>query len=324
MKKNLYSGQRRKVVVVGAGSVGATYCYSLAQSGLADDIVLLDKNDDLAQGQVLDLVHGQTFFPSVSIRTGSQADYSDATLVVITAGAAQKPGETRLQLLQKNARIVGDIAADVAVQKCQGIILIVSNPVDVLTYVALKRSGWERGRVFGSGTVLDSARFRHLLGTHCGVDVHNVHAYILGEHGDSEFAAWSMTNVAGISIEKYCPFCGKCSDWMEERKRIEKDVRDSAYQIINYKGATQFAVGLAIVRITAAILRGQNSVLSVSTLVNGEFGISDVCLSVPCIVSEKGISKIIKSPLPENEIASLTASAEVLIKAIRQSGILKG
>jgi len=324
MKKNLYSGQRRKVVVVGAGSVGATYCYSLAQSGLADDIVLLDKNDDLAQGQVLDLVHGQTFFPSVSIRTGSQADYSDATLVVITAGAAQKPGETRLQLLQKNARIVGDIAADVAVQKCQGIILIVSNPVDVLTYVALKRSGWERGRVFGSGTVLDSARFRHLLGTHCGVDVHNVHAYILGEHGDSEFAAWSMTNVAGISIEKYCPFCGKCSDWMEERKRIEKDVRDSAYQIINYKGATQFAVGLAIVRITAAILRGQNSVLSVSTLVNGEFGISEVCLSVPCIVSEKGISKIIKSPLPENEIASLTASAEVLIKAIRQSGILKG
>lgn len=324
MKEKINSGQRRKVVVVGAGSVGATYCYSLAQSGLADDIVLLDKNDDLAQGQVLDLVHGQTFFPSVSIRTGSQADYSDATLVVITAGAAQKPGETRLQLLQKNARIVGDIAADVAVQKCQGIILIVSNPVDVLTYVALKRSGWERGRVFGSGTVLDSARFRHLLGTHCGVDVHNVHAYILGEHGDSEFAAWSMTNVAGISIEKYCPFCGKCSDWMEERKRIEKDVRDSAYQIINYKGATQFAVGLAIVRITAAILRGQNSVLSVSTLVNGEFGISDVCLSVPCIVSEKGISKIIKSPLPENEIASLTASAEVLIKAIRQSGILKG
>ena len=214
MKKNLYSGQRRKVVVVGAGSVGATYCYSLAQSGLADDIVLLDKNDDLAQGQVLDLVHGQTFFPSVSIRTGSQADYSDATLVVITAGAAQKPGETRLQLLQKNARIVGDIAADVAVQKCQGIILIVSNPVDVLTYVALKRSGWERGRVFGSGTVLDSASFRHLLGTHCGVDVHNVNAYIIGEHGDSEFAAWSMTNVAGISIEKYCPFCGKCSDWM--------------------------------------------------------------------------------------------------------------
>ena len=324
MKKNLYSGQRRKVVVVGAGSVGATYCYSLAQSGLADDIVLLDKNDDLAQGQVLDLVHGQIFFPSVSIRTGSQADYSDATLVVITAGAAQKPGETRLQLLQKNARIVGDIAADVAAQKCQGIILIVSNPVDVLTYVALKRSGWERGRVFGSGTVLDSARFRHLLGTHCGVDVHNVHAYILGEHGDSEFAAWSMTNVAGISIEQYCPFCGKCSDWMEERKRIEKEVRDSAYQIINYKGATQFAVGLAIVRITAAILRGQNSVLSVSTLVNGEFGISDVCLSVPCIVSEKGISKIIKSPLPENEIASLTASAEVLRKAIRQPGILKG
>src|SRR5450759_255057 len=324
MKKNIYSIQSRKVVVVGAGAVGATYCYALAQSGLADEIVLTDRNEDLMKGQVLDLVHGQPFFPTVVIRSGTINDCTDAQVVVITAGATQKPGETRLQLIKKNAEITGSIAEDIAKSKCKGVMVIVSNPVDVLTYVALKRSGWEKGRVIGSGTVLDSSRFRHLLSKHCEVDVHNVHAYILGEHGDSEFAAWSMTNVAGISIEKYCPFCGKCSDWMEERKRIEKEVRDSAYQIINYKGATQFAVGLAIVRITAAILRGQNSVLSVSTLVNGEFGISDVCLSVPCIVSEKGISKIIKSPLPENEIASLTASAEVLRKAIRQPGILKG
>ena len=321
MKNKIFSDQRRKVVVVGAGAVGATYCYSLAQSGLADDIVLIDKNDDLVQGQVLDLVHGQPFFPTVSIRVGKPADYSDASLVVITAGIGQKPGETRLELLKKNARIVGDIAAEVADQKCQGVLLIVSNPVDVMTYVALKRTGWNYGRVFGSGTILDSARLRHLLSNHCGVDIHSVHAYVLGEHGDSEFAAWSMTNIAGIPIDDYCRNCGNCANWRSIQESIEKEVRDSAYQIINYKGATNFAVGLAIVRITGAILRGQRSVLSVSSLVNGEFGIDDVCLSVPCIVSGKGVVKIIKSPLPENEVTALKSSAKILKDAIREAGI---
>jgi L-lactate dehydrogenase len=316
MKKNEFSEQRRKVVVVGAGSVGATYCYALAQSGLADEIVLLDRNEDLARGQVLDLVHGQPFFPTVIIRSGSDADYADAQVVVITAGAAQRPGETRLQLLRKNVDIVGGIAEDISRCKCKGVMLIVSNPVDVLTYVALKRSGWDRGRVIGSGTVLDSARFRYLLSYKCGVDVHNVHAYILGEHGDSEFAAWSMTNVAGININEYCPVCSKCSDWKKQRQLIEQQVRESAYHIINYKGSTQFAVGLALVRITGAVLRSQNSVLTISTLVDGEFGIKDVCLSVPCVVSDGGVIKIIGSPLPSQELASLSHSASVLRKAI--------
>jgi L-lactate dehydrogenase len=194
--------------------------------------------------------------------------------------------------------------------------LVVTNPVDVLTYVALKRSGWEKGRVIGSGTVLDSSRFRHLLSKHCAVDVHNVHAYILGEHGDSEFAAWSMTNVAGINIDEYCPVCGKCSDWKKQRQLIEQQVRDSAYHIINYKGSTQFAVGLALVRITAAILRSQNSILSVSTLVESDFGIKDVCLSVPCVVSDSGVTRIIESPLTSKELASLSNSASILRKAI--------
>jgi len=308
--------QRRKVVIVGAGSVGATYCYSLAQSGLADEIVLIDKNEDLARGQVLDLVHGQPFFPTVNIRAGSSADYADSQVVVITAGAAQQPGETRLQLLKKNARIVGSIAGEIASQKCRGVMLVVSNPVDVLTYVALKRSDWERGRVIGSGTVLDSARFRHLLSKCCGIDVHNVHAYILGEHGDSEFAAWSMTHVAGINIDEYCPICRKCSDWKKQRRLVEQQVRDSAYHIINYKGSTHYAVGLALVRITGAILRGENSVLTVSTLIDGEFGISDVCLSVPCIVSDKGVNRIIESPLKKEEILALLGSADILKEAI--------
>lgn len=309
--------KRRKVVVVGAGSVGATYCYALAQSGLADEIVLIDRNNDLLKGQVLDLVHGQPFFPTVDIRAGVPDDYKDAKLVVITAGAAQKPGETRLQLLLKNSEIVGSIAEDIAANHCEGVMLIVSNPVDILTYVALKRSGWDRSRVIGSGTVLDSARFRHLLGDHCGVDVHNVHAYMLGEHGDSEFAAWSMTHVAGISIDEYCPACGKCSDWENKRQLIEQQVRDSAYHIINYKGSTHYAVGLALVKISEAILRGQSSVLSVSVLLEGEFGLNDVCLSVPCIVSDKGINKIIKSPLTKTEIEALAHSAAILKQSIK-------
>jgi L-lactate dehydrogenase len=316
MKKLIYSMPQRKVVVIGAGSVGATYSYALAQSGLADEIVLTDKNEDLMKGQVLDLAHGQTFFPTVGIRSGTIEECADAQVVVIAAGAAQKPGETRLQLIKKNAKITGSIAEEVAKSDCKGVMLVVTNPVDVLTYVALKRSGWEKGRVIGSGTVLDSSRFRHLLSKHCAVDVHNVHAYILGEHGDSEFAAWSMTNVAGINIDEYCPVCGKCSDWKKQRQLIEQQVRDSAYHIINYKGSTQFAVGLALVRITAAILRSQNSILSVSTLVESDFGINDVCLSVPCVVSDSGVTRIIESPLTSKELASLSNSASILRKAI--------
>lgn len=313
---NEYPFHRLKVVIVGAGAVGATYCYALAQSGLANEIVLYDRNEDLMKGQVLDLVHGQTFFPTVIIRSGTPEDYADAHVIVITAGSAQKPGETRLELLKKNAAITGNIAEDISKHGSNGVMLIVSNPVDVLTYVALKRSGWDRSRVMGSGTVLDSSRFRHLLGIHCGVDVHNVHAYILGEHGDSEFAAWSMTNVAGMKINEFCPICHECVDWEKQRELIEKEVRESAYHIINYKGSTQYAVGLALVKITGAILRNQDSVLTVSTYLDGEFGIKDVCLSVPCIVSDRGIAKLIESPLTVLERELLARSAGILKEAI--------
>lgn len=316
MKREEKAELRRKVVVVGAGGVGATYCYALAQSGLANEIILYDVNEDLMQGQVLDLVHGQPFFPTVVLRTGSPKDYSDAQLVVIAAGSAQKPGETRLQLLKKNAEITGKVAEQVAASGCTGVILVVSNPVDVLTHIAIKRSGWDRSRVIGSGTVLDSSRFRYLLSQHCNVDVHNVHAYILGEHGDSEFAAWSMTHVAGMKIEDFCPFCQGCDNWENKQEQIERQVRESAYHIINYKGSTQYAVGLALVRITGAILRNQHSVLTVSTMLNGEYGLNDVCLSVPCVVSDKGIARLIEHPLSENERALLMKSAGVLMDSI--------
>ncbi len=311
---------RRKVVIVGAGNVGAAFCYALAQSGAADEIVLVDANEALAKGQALDLAHGQPFFPAVSIRAGGAADYADAGVIVITAGAAQKPGETRLQLLQKNAAILSSVVGEIVAQESEAVLLVVSNPVDVLTRVAIERSGWPRGRVFGSGTVLDSARFRYLLSQHCGVDVHNVHAYMLGEHGDSEFAAWSMTHVAGMPMEQYCPMCRGCSDWEAEKRRVEQAVRDSAYHIIGYKGSTCFGVGMALVRIVKAILRGENSVLTVSTLLEGEFGLTGVCLSVPCVVGREGVRRIVESRLSSEEQAALHASAGVLKQALEQIG----
>jgi L-lactate dehydrogenase len=274
----------RKVVVVGAGAVGSTFAYALAQKGLAEQICLIDANPDFAEGQALDLAHGLPFYPSVQIRTGDRSEYSDAQVIVITAGTKQTPGESRLNLLQRNAAIIEDIVDEIIAQKSQAVLIVASNPVDILTQVALKRSGWIKNRVIGSGTVLDSARFRYLISQHCNVDVSNVHAYILGEHGDSEVAAWSMTHVAGIPIDNYCPQCGNCRDWHGERDRIVREVKDSAYHIINYKGSTYFGIGMALTRIVGTILQDQNSVLTVSTYLEGDYGLHNVCLSIPCVI----------------------------------------
>jgi L-lactate dehydrogenase len=314
------SAGSRKVVVVGAGAVGATFCYALALSGLSDEIAIIDQNHDLARGQALDLSDGQPFFPPVHIYPGTPDDYADAGVILMTAGAKQGPGETRLQLVRKNAGIVANITGEIVKAGSTAVLLVVSNPVDILTHVAVRKTGWERGRVLGSGTVLDSARFRSILSQHCNIDAHNVHGYILGEHGDSEFVAWSMTHVAGMQIDHYCPVCGKCRDWREERGRIERQVRDSAYHIIDYKGATNFAVGLALVRIVGSILRGQRSVLTVSTLLDGEYGLSDVCLSLPCIVSDQGVEQVVKADLTPQELECLSASASVLKRAFADIG----
>ncbi|HRR28015.1 MAG TPA: L-lactate dehydrogenase, partial [Victivallales bacterium] len=290
----------------------------LAKSGLAEEIVLIDKNHELALGQALDLAHGLPFFPAVKIKAGNSSDYSDSSLIVITAGVAQKPGETRLQLLEKNAAIVQDIIKEIELQNSKAVIVMVTNPVDIMTYVATKNSKLPKTQIIGSGTVLDSARLRYFLSSHCSVDVHNVHAYVLGEHGDSEFAAWSMTHVAGMPMSQYCPLCRSCADWQVERKKIEKQVRDSAYHIIGYKGATYYGISMALVRISSAILRGEKSVLTVSTFLNGEYGLKDVCLSVPCIVSNKGVSRIIENKLTDEEIGLLTNSANILKKSLSQ------
>ncbi|HTX90464.1 MAG TPA: L-lactate dehydrogenase [Anaerolineales bacterium] len=307
----------RKVVIIGAGAVGSTFAFALAQKGLADEINLIDANRDLAEGQVLDLAHGLPYYPPVQIRVGQKGDYADAQVIVITAGVKQSPGESRLALIQKNAKIIEAVVDEIVSQKSQAVIVVASNPVDVLTYVALKRSGWPKGRVIGSGTVLDSARFRYLISQHCGVDVSNVHAYFLGEHGDSELPAWSMTHIAGVAIDDYCPLCNQCDNWSLERERIVKTVRESAYHIINYKGATYFAIGMALVRIVGTILQDQRSVLPVSTLLEGEYGLKDVCLSIPCVVGQGGVREVVQAPLSSKEQTALGASASIL------QGVLK-
>jgi L-lactate dehydrogenase len=305
----------RKVVIVGAGAVGSTFAYALAQSGIADEIVLTDKDQNLAQGQVLDLAHGLPFYPNVQINVGDSQDYQDAHVIVITAGSKQRPGDTRLVLLQRNARIIEEIMDEITAQDSRAVVIVVSNPVDVLTYVAQQRVNWPRSRVMGSGTVLDSARLRYLLSQRFSVDVHNVHAYILGEHGDSEFAAWSMSHIAGMRFEDFCETCGDPIDWQEERRKIVEAVRTSAYHIIDYKGATYFAVGQALVRIVSAIVRNEKSVLTVSTKLDGEFGLRDVCLGVPAIIGQAGVERVLDLELPPVERVALEHSASILKEA---------
>ena len=306
----------RKVVVVGAGQVGSTICFALMISGIASTIVLIDQDSGLSEGHVMDLNHGLSFVQPARIFAGSYSDCKGADIVVVTAGAAQKAGETRLDLVRKNTDIFKDIIPKIAAHEPETL-LIISNPVDILTYVALKVSGYPMNRVIGSGTTLDTARFRFLLSRHCRVDPHNVHAYIIGEHGDSEVPVWSQANIAGLPLKEDCPACERnCS--AKERDDIFGQVKNAAYEIINRKGYTNFAIALAVVRIVTSILRDENSVHTVSTLINNYYGISDVCLSIPTILNMHGIAKHINIDLDEEESCKLQASAEALKGIIGQ------
>jgi L-lactate dehydrogenase len=305
----------KKVVVVGAGSVGTAYIYALLPSGVAEEIVLVDLDAKRAEGEVMDLSHGLPFIPPVSIKHGDYSDCTGADLIVVTAGAKQAPGQSRLELIKKNASIVKTICKEISKYDCPGVLVMVTNPVDPLTYVALKELGWPRERVIGSGTVLDSARFKYLLSSHCKVDARNVHAYILGEHGDSEVPAWSMTHIAGVQLEEYCRICKMC-DYKKHHREIADEVRNSAYHIIDYKGSTFYGIGLSLVRISQTILRDEHSILTVSSLLEGEYGIDDVCLSIPCVVDSGGISKVIDVELTKEESEGLNASAQEIRKVL--------
>ena len=311
----------RKVVIVGAGAVGSGFAFALAQSGIAEEIVMVDVNADLAKGQALDLAHGAPFYRPVNIHADVAPDaYRHAAIVVVTAGKAQAgPEQSRLELMQINAKIVTSIVVAVQAVNPDAIVLIATNPVDILTHVARLRTNWPRGRILGSGTVLDSARFRWLLAEHCGISPQNIHASILGEHGDSEFAAWSLVHVGGLPMDDYCSVCRKC-DFIHRRPQILEQVRRSAYHIIGYKGSTSFGVAMALTQIVRAILRNERRVMTVSAPLEGEYGLHDVTLGIPCVVGAGGIEDIIEARLTPEEMQELAHSAQILKENVAQLG----
>ena len=317
---NVMNAKTGKVVIVGAGAVGSTFAYALQIRGVVGEIVLLDMDKKLAQGQAMDLNHGVFFTEPVNIHAGDYEDCAGADIVVICAGAKQEPGQSRMELVATNVEICKQIVEKIVEHTTESILLVVANPVDVLTYAALRFSKLPKQQVIGSGTVLDSARFRYLLSRHCLLDSRNVHAYVLGEHGDSEVPAWSIATHGGMNVLDCCKTCSRgCSQ--TDHAEISKQVRESAYHIIEAKGATNFAVGLALVRIATAIIRNENSVLTVSTLLNGQYGISDVCLSVSVILNSDGVGRYICPELSADELAQLKTSADAIKNVQQQVGL---
>jgi len=304
-----------RVAIVGTGNVGATFAYALLLSGLAAEIVLIDVNRARAEGEAMDLNHALPFTHPTRVWAGDYSDCAGAVVTVLTAGAAQNPGETRLDLVKKNAAIWSQIVPQAVKPNPGGILLIATNPVDVLTYAAWKLSGLPSERVIGSGTILDTARFRYLLSQHFRVDARSVHAYIIGEHGDSEVPVWSSANIAGMRLAQF----SQSQQMLHDPKAMEEiflQTRDAAYRIIERKGATYYAVAAGLMRITQAILRNQRTVLSVSSLVRDYHGLNDVCFSLPTVIDRGGVEQVIRLELDSGEIEKLRHSAQILRKTI--------
>ena len=310
----------RKAAVIGCGFVGATSAFALMQSGLFSELVLIDANRDKAEGEALDISHGLPFARPMEIYAGTYDDIQDAAVVIVTAGAGQKPGETRLDLVKKNTAIFKSIMPEIARRRLEGVMLVVANPVDILTYTAVKYSGMPESRVIGSGTTLDTARLKYLLGRHLDVDPRSVHAFIIGEHGDSEIAAWSSANVSGVPLNDFCDMRGFHAH-EESMKEIAQQVRDSAYEIIEKKKATYYGIAMSVVRICSAIIRDEKSILPVSSVLHGSHGIDGVSLSMPAIVGKDGVEGLIPIRLSAEEEASLRKSAEILKGVIRDAAI---
>lgn len=313
------SANVRKCAVIGCGNVGATIAYTLMQSELFSELVLIDKDRSKARGEAEDIAHGLPFHSPMSIYSGDYADISDAALIIITAGAPQREGESRIDLIHKNEAIFGEIVDSISAVDPLGIILVVSNPVDILTYLTLVRSGLPACRIIGSGTVLDTARLKQLVGERLGVDSRNVHTFIIGEHGDSEVAVFSSANVSGVDLSRFCSECA-CGCDPRSFPEVFLDVRDAAYRIIGAKGATYYAIAEAVRRIAVAIVRDEHTIMPVSTLACGHYGIDDVCIGLPCIVGRGGIEKVLEIPLDADEAEKLRRSAESLRAVIDTLG----
>ncbi len=305
----------QKCAVIGCGFVGASIAYSYAESGLFSEMVLLDVNHKKAEGEALDIGHGLPFLAPMRIYAGDYPDLADARLIVIAAGANQKPGETRLQLLSKNLQIFDSIVQNIVRYNKEAILLVVTNPVDLLTYYTWKQSSYPAARVIGSGTVLDTARLKYMIGRRLSVDPRNVHSFIIGEHGDSEVPVFSSANVSGIDLYDFCRLSGM-ENYKETLQEMFEEVRDSAYRIIEGKGATYYAIAQSVMRITRSILRDENSVLPVSTLVENHYGVHDICLGVPAIVGSTGVKKVLDLPLDEHESEMVHRSAATIRRTL--------
>lgn len=310
-----------KLAIVGAGAVGSTLAYAALMRGTARDVALLDVNKQKVEAEVLDLQHGMMFIPPTRITGSDDVEVCrDADVVVVTAGAKQQPGQTRIDLAEATIGLTRRILPGLLEVAPNAIYMMVTNPVDIVTYAAQKISGLPTERVFGSGTVLDSSRLRAAIALHCGVAVGNVHAYIAGEHGDSELPLWSSATIGGVPLLDWRGIDGPALD-DEARTRIARDVVDSAYRIIAGKGATNYAVGLAATRIIEAVLKDEHRVLTVSSKLEDYYGISDVCLSVPSIIDRRGVAGVLEVPLSDAELTGLRTSAESMRDVQRRFGL---
>ncbi len=307
----------KKIAIVGLGNVGASIAYTLALSKLFNEIVLVDSNVDKAEGEALDISHGLPFLRPMKIVSGSYDDIMDAKIIIITAGAAQKEGETRLDLVNKNVAIFKSIIPEIKNRNYEGILLIVSNPVDILTYVSIKLSSFPKERVIGSGTVLDSARLKYKLGEHLNVDSRSIHAFIVGEHGDSEIVLWSSANVSGIPLHKFCELRG-FFDHDYETSKIAFDVKNSAYEIINKKRATYYGIALSTKRIVEAIINDEKAILPISSYIDDEYNMDDVALSLPSLVGKDGLISHIPLELSKEEERKLNESYLSLKEVIKK------
>jgi len=306
-----------KIAIIGAGKVGSTFAFSLMISGLAREIVLIDKNESLAIGECMDLNHGLSFAHPTKIYAAGYEGCEDADIVVITAGANQKPDQTRTDLVQTNVAIFKEIVPAIVKYTRDAILLVVTNPVDILTYVTLKLSGFPSNRVIGSGTVLDTARLKYMISDYARVDTRNVHAYIIGEHGDTELPVWSNATIGGMDVDTYCAEYAKHGNVRNDLKELFLKVKNSAYEIIKLKGATNYSIAMALVKITKSIIRNENSILPVSTLITDYYGVNDVCISIPSIVNINGVELSVKIDLSAEEEELFKLSANTLRKFIQ-------
>ncbi len=315
-----------KISIIGIGYVGATIAYTLMFGGDVSELMLIDIDKKRAEGEGMDMNHGMSFLKPMKVEASDEIrDVKGSNIIVIAAGAAQRgPDESRLDLVRKNAEIFKELIPQIYSHAPEAILLVVSNPVDVLTYLAIKCSDYNANRVIGSGTILDSARFRYLLSEHCKIDARNMHGYIIGEHGDSSVPVWSLTNVAGMNFDRYCSeYCSICKKGCEtDPKEVIYDrVREAAYEIIQRKGATNFAIAVAVRRIIEAIMRDERSVFTVSTLMKGQYGVKDIALSLPAIISAEGILRVLDLPLTVEEENAFNQSAQILKKICDDIGI---